>query len=80
MKKYYNKHDVTEFKQVDAEECTICKALNECLKFGYFQDNYWKLTNLARGNLKRHLASGKHWKMISQTDRETGKVYWSEKE
>lgn len=79
MRKYYNKHVVTEFEQTDAENCTICKALNDCLKFGYFQDNYWKLTNLVRGNLKRHLASNKHWKMIYQLDRKTNVVYWRER-
>lgn len=57
------------------ENCTICRQIKE-----YFERSFtdpiqpkW-LDNLASGNLKRHLASGKHWKCIKFID-ETGKEY-----
>jgi hypothetical protein len=67
MKKY-NKWTISEFRDCDQKECTICTAIEEYFKYS----NSKSIDNLAASNLERHIRAGKHWKLITHWNRKKG--------
>jgi hypothetical protein len=58
---------VNVFQSSNAQDCTMCKGLNNFIDVHYEENKDEvpkKILNLAREDLKRHLASGKHWELI----------------
>lgn len=74
MKRYYKVKDgeggftgeifVHVFEETDEEHCDICSGAKNYLTNidGFKRDS--RFDGLCRHNLKKHLASGKHWKSV----------------
>ena len=59
---------VVEYKEVtDPSECSFCKNLKHFIEVGHKESRLpANILNLATGSLKRHLNSGRHWKLINE--------------
>jgi hypothetical protein len=70
MKRYYYWEDgstvlIQTYKQVE-EDCTFCKAICGFLEDCADNPDYNRLKGLATGNLRRHLKTQKHWRIIKE--------------
>lgn len=60
------------FDECSKIDCTICKSIAQ---YFTWEGRSKMIDNLASGNLKRHLASGRHWKEVGFFDAGTNKFY-----
>jgi len=59
---------VLVYKEVfDSSECTFCDNLKDFINYRYPESDLpIRILNLAKGNLKRHLKTGRHWKRVRE--------------